>query len=446
MSDAREVNIDGLVGPTHNFAGLSLGNRASMGNAGAVSSPKRAALQGIAKMRHLHRLGIPQGVMPPQQRPDPEVLSRLGFRPDQSIADVARTEPRLVPMLSSASAMWAANAATVTPSADAADGRIHLTPANLSSTAHRSIEHHQTRRVLSAMFRDEDHFVVHPALPEASPFADEGAANHGRLCPSHGDPGVHLFVYGRDADDRPGADSFPRRQTRLAGELISASHGHQPERVIRARQSARAIDAGAFHNDVVSVVNERVLFTHADAFDDPAAVYEQLRRGLGDATIVEVSADEVPLHDAISSYLFNSQLVTLPDGTMTLIAPAEVMEIEATRHYLDGAVADPSHPISSVATIDVRESMRNGGGPACLRLRVVMTAVERLSAGRRFLVDDERLEQLESWVERHYRDELTFDDLADPALGEESNRALDELTQLLGLGSIYPFQRSTSDG
>ena len=438
MFEAREVNIDGLVGPTHNYAGLSLGNRASMSNAGAESRPKRAALQGLAKMRLLHDLGVPQGVMAPQQRPDPEVLQRLGFAPDTSIADLAERQPTLIPMVMSASSMWAANAATVTPSADAADGRLHFTPANLSSTAHRSFEHHQTRRTLAAMFDNSDHFVVHDALPSALPFADEGAANHGRFTSSHGSAGVHFFVFGRDVDDPAIANGFPRRQTRLAGELISQSHQHDPANVIYARQSGAAIDAGAFHNDVVSVVNEQVLFTHEAAFAEPAELSEAL--GAFGMRIVEVSEHDVPLVDAISSYLFNSQLVTLPDGSMTLIAPIEVAETATTSTYLERAIADPTHPIGSAHTLDLRESMRNGGGPACLRLRVVMTEAERKATDGRVLVDDQRLDELEAWVERHYRDELHVDDLADPEVEDENRRALDELTQLLTLGSIYPFQ------
>ncbi len=437
----REVNIDGLVGPTHNYAGLSLGNRASMGNAGSVSNPRRAARQGLAKMRRLHRLGVPQGVMVPHQRPDPLVLARLGFAPGASIAEVAGHDARLVPIVSSASSMWAANAATVTPSVDAADGRVHLTPANLSSTTHRSFEHIQTEHILRAMFADSDHFVVHPALPAAAVFADEGAANHGRFCRDHGSVGTHLFVFGRDSDDPMHHDGFPRRQTRLAGELISRSHGHDPERVIHARQSGRAIDAGAFHNDVVSVVNENVLFTHAAAFDDRQALLDRLDDSDVDIRLIEVSEDDVPLADAISSYLFNSQLVTRPDGTMILIAPIEVTETESTRRFLDEAVADPDNPIAEVAAIDLRESMRNGGGPACLRLRVVMTEPELASTASRVLVDDDRLDQLEAWVDAHYRDELTLDDLADPGISDDNNRALDELTTLLGLGSVYPFQR-----
>lgn len=438
MSGAVEVNVDGLVGPTHNYAGLSLGNQASMSNAGAASSPKRAALQGLAKMRHLHDLGVTQGVMVPQQRPDPSVLRQLGFGPRTTVADVHHSHPQLVPMLSSASSMWAANAATVTPSVDAVDGLVHFTPANLSSTSHRSFEHQQTKRTLAAMFNDPEHFVVHDALPQTPPFADEGAANHGRFASTHGDFGIHFFVYGRDVADPAVVGGFPRRQTRLAGELISRSHGHDPERVVFARQSARAIDAGAFHNDVVSVANGRVLFTHETAFDAPTDVFGRLRE-LG-VTVVTVSEDEVPLADAISSYLFNSQLVTLPDATMTLIAPIEVAETPSTAAYLDRAINDSQHPISSLHTLDLRESMRNGGGPACLRLRVVMTEQERAATGQRVLVDHARLDALTAWVEHHYRDELTLADLSDPSIGEENERALDELTQLLELGSIYPFQ------
>ncbi len=430
-----EVNFDGLVGPTHNYAGLSLGNRASMGHAGMVSSPRRAARQGLAKMRLLTELGLAQGVLPPQRRPDPNILRRLGFGPDATPADVHRRSPQLVPAIMSASPMWAANAATVSPSADTADRRVHLTPANLSSTTHRSFESGQTGRILAAIFADQARFEVHDPLPGAAAFADEGAANHGRLTPSHGEPGLQVFVYGRDADEPVSPGGFPRRQTRLAGELISRSHGVAPNRVLFVRQADAAIDAGAFHNDVVSVVNEDVVLAHQSAFEDPGLLSAAID-GLP-VRLVEVAADRVPLEDAISSYLFNSQLVTLPDGSMTLIAPAEVDETESTAAYLAEAVADPGNPIASVHSLDLRESMHNGGGPACLRLRVVLTDAERRALTGRVLLDEPLLAELERWVDAHYRDELTPNDLADPALAGESDRALDELTTILDLGDLY---------
>ena len=431
-----EVNFDGMVGPTHNYAGLSLGNRASMGNAGKVSSPRRAALQGLAKMRLLTELGVHQGVLPPQRRPDPAILRRLGFDQNATPADVDRVAPELVPTIMSASPMWAANAATVSPSADTADRRVHLTPANLSSTTHRSFESGQTGRILAAIFADPARFQVHDPLPPAAAFADEGAANHGRVVRHHGEPGVGVFVYGRQADEPVSQGGFPRRQTRLAGELVSRSHGVAPDRVVFVRQAGEAIDAGAFHNDVVSVMNQDVVFAHQSAFADRRS----LEIALGELLpirFIEVPADRVPLPDAISSYLFNSQLVTLPDGTMTLIAPSEVDRTPSTAAYLAAAVADPDHPVDSVHSLDLRESMYNGGGPACLRLRVVMTDQERRALTGRVLVDQQLLAELEAWVNAHYRDELAPGDLTDPALVEESNRALDELTTLLGLGNLY---------
>ncbi len=432
-SNAAEVNFDGLVGPTHNYAGLSLGNRASMGNAGAMSSPRRAALQGLAKMRSLMDLGIRQAVIPPQVRPDPEILASLGFSATASLRDVADMQPSLVPFLMSASPMWAANAATVSPSADTADGRVHFTPANLSSTTHRSFECNQTFHILRSIFASEEHFCVHRPLPGAAAFADEGAANHGRFTAAHHKQGTHLFVYGRDAEDPVLSTGFPRRQSRLAGELISTSHGLNKDRVIFARQSARAIDAGAFHNDVVSVVNQHVLFTHEHAFDEPEVLYGQL----GDALVVQVSEKAVPLADAISSYLFNSQLVTLGNGTMMLIAPSNVLTTESTAAYLDAAVIDPTNPIAGVRTFDLQESMQNGGGPACLRLRVVLTDAEQDALSGRVLADDTLLVELERWVREHYRDELAPADLADPALAREASSALQELAAVLELPHLY---------
>jgi succinylarginine dihydrolase len=183
-----------------------------------------------------------------------------------------------------------------------------------------------------------------------------------------------------------------------------------------------------------------VVFAHQQAFDDPTELRSQLD-GLAPNRFVEVPSDQVPLADAISSYLFNSQLITMPDGTMTLVAPAEVDQTPTTAAYLADAVADPGNPIGSVRSLDLRESMHNGGGPACLRLRVVLTPAEVAVLGGRVIVDSELLDQLGSWVDRHYRDELSPGDLADPNLVDESRRALDELTTLLELGPLYDFQQ-----
>ncbi len=441
---AREYNFDGLVGPTHNYAGLSYGNLAATENAGRTSRPREAALQGIAKMRRLHALGLGQAVLPPHERPHVPTLRRLGFSgTDKAVIEAAwRTRPELVLNVASASAMWTANAATVTPSADSADGRVHLTPANLVAMFHRSIEPPVTGRILRAIFPEGRHFAHHDPLPGATHFGDEGAANHNRFCGDDGARGMHLFVYGRRAfDAADGPKRFPARQTCEASEAIARQHG--ATRTLFVRQNPLAIDAGAFHNDVVAVANRHVFFYHEDAFVDSAALREDLRRAAPeiDFRFIEVPRRAVSLADAVRSYLFNSQLVAPPGAErMILILPQEVAETPAAKAYVEDLVAGDG-PIGDVEYLDVRQSMRNGGGPACLRLRVVLTAAERQAVAARVLADEALFDALEAWVRRHYRERLAPDDLGDPALFDECRTALDELTQILELGPVYDFQR-----
>jgi len=126
---AREVNFDGLPGLTHHYVGLSFGNEASTRHRYRVSNPQLAAKQGLKKMKALADAGYPQAVIPPQERPNVPLLRQLGFSgsDEQVVARVAQQEPDLLSAVSSASAMWVANAATVCPSADSLDGLVHLT-------------------------------------------------------------------------------------------------------------------------------------------------------------------------------------------------------------------------------------------------------------------------------------------------------------------------------
>ena len=447
---ALEANFDGLVGPTHNYAGLSFGNVASANNANRVSNPREAALQGLAKMKALADLGYAQGVLPPQERPSVALLRTLGFTGDDGavIREAARTAPALLGAACSAASMWTANAATVSPSADTLDGRVHFTAANLCSKLHRAIEHETTSRVLRAAFPDESRFAHHDALPGWPSLGDEGAANHTRLCGAYGERGVEFFVYGRDdLASAPAPRRFPARQTLQASQAIARRHGLSDADVVFAQQHPDAIDAGVFHNDVIAVGNGNVLFCHAQAFVDQAAVLATLRERLAargtQLEVVEVSADDVSIEDTVGSYLFNSQLLArAPEagGGMRLVVPQECRERPAVWRYLESLVASGG-PIRELHVFDLRESMRNGGGPACLRLRVVLTDDERRATHAGLWIDDARYATLTDWVTRHYRDRLAVSDLADPALLDECRTALDELTRLLGLGSLYPFQR-----
>jgi len=437
---AREVNFDGLIGPTHNYAGLSPGNVASASHAGRTARPRDAALEGLAKMRALMDLGVTQGVLPPHPRPDLGFLRRIGFGGDDGavLAAAHEADPTLLAASWSASAMWCANAATVSPGADTRDGRVHITPANLVSNLHRSIEHPFTARVLRAVFRDPDRFVVHEPLPDQARFADEGAANHIRFATEHGAPGVELFVYGVDAHD-PALSTrrYPSRQTRAACETLIRTHLLDPGRVVLARQHPDAIDAGVFHNDVIATGNLRVFLSHEQAFATPRSLLTDIAGPLGaDLVSIEAHDTDFPIEDAVSSYLFNSQIVSRPDGSMTLVAPIESSEHPRVAAFVERLVEDGSNPIGEVRYLDVRESMRNGGGPACLRLRVVLTEDELARIHPGVILDDALHDRLADFVAREYPETLDPGDLLDPRLAERCLSIVHALCDLLGLHGV----------
>ncbi|MFM7027711.1 MAG: N-succinylarginine dihydrolase [Chakrabartia sp.] len=407
----REINFDGLIGPSHNYAGLSLGNLASARNAGGVSHPRAACLQGLEKMRANLRLGLVQGLLLPHDRPDIAWLAQLGTDPQTA-------DPRLRANALSASAMWAANAATISPAPDTADGRCHLSVANLVTMPHRSHEWPGTLAQLKIAFAHPS-FAVHGPVPP--PFGDEGAANHMRLCAHHGAPGVEVFVYG------VAGGPFPARQHLEASRAVARRH--QLDAPLFVAQSEAAIAAGAFHNDVVAVANERVLFAHELAFADKQTFYAALRARLPEVEIIEVPADQVSLEDAIQSYLFNAQLVTLPDGGMALILPTEAQDNARVWAWLQTLVAG-NGPIRRLIPVDVRQSMANGGGPACLRLRVVCDPAH---VDPRFLLDEPRIDQLAHIVTTHWPEKIAPEDLNDPALWDGLRAARRQVLSALDL-------------
>jgi succinylarginine dihydrolase len=419
-----EINFDGIVGPTHNFAGLSLGNLAATAHAGQVSHPRAAALQGLAKMRGNMALGLAQGVFMPLPRPDESWL--------QALAADATTDPALVAGAWSASAMWAANAATVSPAPDTADGRCHLTVANLVTMPHRAHEWPDTLKQLELAFSDSAHFAVHGPVPPC--FGDEGAANHMRLASAHGEPGLEVFVYGR------GGGPFPARQHEQASRIAARWHGLDPDRTLFIEQSPEAIAAGAFHNDVVAVANERVLLMHEQAFADPAGAQAAIREKFPEVEIVAVPAAAVGLAEAVRSYLFNAQLVTLPAGGpgsvsgagTALIVPTEAWDSVPVRQWLDRLVAG-NGPIRHAIPVDVRQSMANGGGPACLRLRVV---ADPATVDPRFLLDERRAETIERVIGRHWPDRIDPADLGDTALARTVIAAREALLDALNLNAL----------
>lgn len=440
----HELNLDGLVGPTHNYAGLGIGNIASINNALKVSNPKAAALQGLQKMRFLHDLGLKQAILPPHCRPNLKFLHKLGFKgqPAEQLRKAQEANPKLLAAAFSASSMWSANTATVTTSKDSKDSKIHFTTANLISSLHRYSEANFSQKLLKFIFNNDNFFTHHSILPRTPVFSDEGAANHNRLCHQHKDKGINLFVYGNSllTNSNYTKMRFLPRQTLEASCAIARKHLLQDEKTIFIAQNPEAINQGVFHNDVISVANESLFLLHEKAFNNQELILKNLKKIVDfDLKIIEIKEEEISLTKAVETYLFNSQLLTLPNNEMLILAPIECKESNQIKHIIDSWIADDKNPITTAYYFNLKQSMQNGGGPACLRLRIVMSEEELNAMHQSVVLNDLLLGTLETWINKHYRDKLEPNDLLDPLLIQESFQALDELSKILALGDIYQF-------
>jgi len=435
-----EINFDGLIGPTHNYAGLSKGNLASQKHHNQTSNPQAAALQGLEKMRLIMEQGIPQGFFLPHERPNLQTLRKLGFAgTDEEVIDRAGKEsPELLKNIYSSSSMWAANAATFSPSIDSYDQQIHITPANLNSMFHRSIEPDFTQTQLDLMFGSIAQ--IHDPMKHISGFGDEGAANHLRVSAQHLKPGFQIFVYGNSAFDQK--QGVIGRQAEEISRAVAAQHQLDPDRVLFLKQHNLAIESGSFHNDIVSLANEEVFIFHQEAFADRVElerVLHYLRDHVKNFQALEILSENISLDDLVSSYLLNSQLITLGNNEMMMLLPEEVQNHDNCMRWLDEIKS--SSPIKHIEFVDIHQSMMNGGGPACLRFKVVVNQEELMLVNKKFLLTPQKLIDLRALIAKHYRDKLTPEALMDVRLMEESYTFLDELTQLLDLGSIYNFQK-----
>lgn len=441
-----EVNFDCLVGPTHHFGGLSLGNLASHKSKAQKSYPKAAALQGLEKMRFLHERGFKQAVLPPHPRPHFATLKRLGFSgTDQQIVRKAfDTVPDIFSKLSSSSAMWAANAATVCPSRDAKDKKVHITPANLNTMFHRSIEGDFTYQVFKQIFFDDNFFTVHPPLPQHDIFSDEGAANHNRLCPSYTKQGLQIFVFGKEAGlATQKTTRFPARQSKQANLALARLHQLRDDYFLNLEQNPIAIDEGAFHNDVVAVANESVFLVHELAFAQQKAILSQLEEYYQELYqtplhLIRISNKLLPIKDAVQSYLFNSQLLSKPDGTMMLFSPLECKNNARAEQAIKFIVAG-DNPINEVHYFNVSESMANGGGPACLRLRVVLLKKEFDALLKSVILTDTLYKKLHSIIENYYPEQFDITMLLDKNFLHTLEQAYQEIAEALGLKNLYQF-------
>ncbi len=289
---------------------------------------------------------------------------------------------------------------------------------------HRSHEWPDTLAQLRLAFGNVEHFRVHGPVPPC--FGDEGAANHMRLTSGHGEPGLEVFVYGKTGG------RFPARQHVEASRIIARRHGLDPARVLMVEQNPDAIAKGAFHNDVVAVANEGVLFTHELAFADPVGTYDAIRARCPGVTVVEVPADAVSLDEAIKSYLFNAQLLTPPSGEMTLVVPSECQDSQPVWNWLQ-QMLESNGPIRHVKVVDVRQSMANGGGPACLRLRLV---ADPQAVDQRFMLDNAKADAMEAVVAGFWPEQIDPADIGSESLATTIRTARLRLLELLDLTEL----------
>lgn len=404
-----EIQVDRLVGPTHHFGGLGVGNVASMMHGGDVSNPAAAALQGLAKMRLVAEISGSQFVLPPQPRPDFGLLRGLGFSgADGDVLKRALDQsPGLLSAACSTSAMWTANAAIVTGH--------DVTVANLSSSLHRSIEPQATAMELRSLLPDS--FRVHVALPGGHAMRDEGAANHMRLSGDDGHASVHVFVYG---DQEPCPVRHLPRQSKASFAAIARRHGLAESEFCLLKQSAVAIDAGAFHNDVVAISHGRTLIHHEFAFHQSDRVMSRLEEQFAAVTgqplvRIEVAESDLSIDDAVATYLFNSQVITPSGGpdTPILICPMDVSRHAAAQAIVDQWIA--AGHFAKVHYLDLVQSMSGGGGPACLRLRVPMSSKEVDQCNPLHRWTPALHQRCEEVIRDCYPTAVTISDLADSA-------------------------------
>lgn len=430
-----ETNWDGIVGPTHHYGGLGVGNVASQAHKHAVSHPKAGALQGLAKMAKVANLGVPQFFLPPIHRPNRELLTQAGF--SGTMADQIKRAfdeaPEILSATFSSAFMWTANAATVCPVMDSTDGNLHVTPANLCSNLHRQMEAHQRYQQFEHIFREVPNTQLHRPLPCSLPFRDEGAANHMRLGKGDAKPWLHVYVDGEAAlesyDSTQNLLVLGGRHGRKASLAIARQHQLPPDHVFFLHQSPDAIQAGVFHNDVIATSHENLLVYHERAFQDAEPEFKCLRarfqKQFGEPLFeILVQESQLSLEQAVKSYLFNSQIVSAEQG-MVLICPEQCRDLKAARELIAGWVRDPQNPIVDVCYLPLDQSMANGGGPACLRLRIQMTKAQIAAVPAAYRFSDQTQEKLIAWIEHWYPESLTLGDLARVEFAEHAQAAAD---------------------
>jgi succinylarginine dihydrolase len=282
------------------------------------------------------------------------------------------------------------------------------------------MEHEERTDQLRVLTQGMNPCEVVDALPSSQPLRDEGAANHMRLCGSgnNRNRAVHVFVHEPASEsDSLSPLRYVSRQSVVASHHVSRKLTLAEEKCVFIEQSQRAINAGVFHNDVIATSHGNLLLCHELAFTNTPQSIERMsekyRQVVGEELICEIVTESMlPIEESVRSYLFNSQILSKSDGSFHLLCPSECGESERVRTVIEGWLASESNPISSVETIGVQESMSNGGGPACLRLRLDVDEEQVSQLEPRWRFTPERHSEIARWIDNYYPARLCIDDLA----------------------------------
>ena len=398
--------IDTIIGPTYHYGGLALGNTHSLDHKHVVANPKKAALQGLSKMKLLRDHGISQYVLPAYVR-DYKGLVQGYYNNQGDFEDnLKRLYDENLDIFSSffsASSAWLANAWTMTPSIDSSDGRYHVSPASLNACFHRQLDVKQTIAILTNRLCSKTYITCH----HPSPFFDEGAANMIRL--SAGGKGLYLFVSGSSDTKR-----FKSRHDKRSWQRLVSQHQLDPDYVIYLTQHPDAIDAGVFHNDVISFGVDDLLVVHENAFVDQPnycdTILERYFSCFGtDLTLIQIPDSILPLKDAVNSYFFNSQLVRKDDNRYLLLVPSRCKGLPVMDYFVS-IVAKKWESQLEIMVCDVEESIKNGGGPACLRNSMDVYDDPKLIFDDRYLFTLEKYDDFVRLVNQYYPSSLELND------------------------------------
>jgi len=117
---------------------------------------------------------------------------------------------------------------------------------------------------------------------------------------------------------------------------------------------------------------------------------------------------------------------------MTLVVPSECQDNQPVWNWLQQMLAG-NGPIRHVKVVDVRQSMANGGGPACLRLRVV---ADPATVDPRFMLDDAKAEAMEKVVAEFWPEQINPADIGSESLAATIRTARAQMLDLLGLTEL----------